>query len=279
MLMPIITMLSDFGLRDPYVAEMKAVVHSICPEVTIIDLSHEIKKFDVRMGAFILASAAPYFPSGTIHVAVVDPGVGTKRRPIIIENPHALYVGPDNGILMLAAQKDGVCRVHNITNRRYMLPEISRTFHGRDVFSCAAAYLARGISPSEFGPEIHNYVFPTFARPVLEGGKLLGEIIYTDDFGNLITNVSTEDLKKVNLNKGASFPIKVGDKTLTLRLCSAYGEVSKQEPLAIVGNSGFLEVAINQGNASETFQIKTGDPVSISSKPLHKTFQSKKSEN
>jgi len=264
--MPIITMLSDFGLRDPYVAEMKAVVLSICPGATIIDLSHEVKKFDIRMGAFILASAAPYFPPGTIHVAVVDPDVGTRRRPLIVETPHALYVGPDNGILMLAAQKDGIYHVYNITNRRYMLPEISRTFHGRDIFSCAAAHLARGASPSEFGPEIHEYVFPTFARPSLEGDKLVGEIIHTDDFGNLITNISTEDLKKVNLKDGASFHIKLGDKTLTLRLCSAYGEVPKQEPLAIIGSSGFLEVAVNQGNASERSQIKTGDPVFLSVK-------------
>jgi len=269
---PIITMLSDFGLRDPYVAEMKAVVLSICPEATIIDLSHEIKKFDVRMGAFILASAAPYFPPGTIHVAVVDPGVGTKRRPLIVETLHALYVGPDNGILMLAVQKDGIGHVHNITNRRYMLPEISRTFHGRDIFSCAAAHLARGVPPSEFGPEIHDYVFPTFARPSLEGDKLLGEIVHTDDFGNLVTNIFTEDLKKVNLKDGDVFHLKLGDKTLRLRLCSAYGEVPKQEPLAIIGSSGFLEVAVNQGSASETFQIGTGDPVSISSKPLRNPF-------
>lgn len=266
--MPIITLLSDFGLRDPYVAEMKAVTLSICPEATLIDLSHEVKKFDVRMGAFILASAAPYFPLGTIHVAVVDPGVGTKRRPLIVETPHALYVGPDNGLLMLAAQKDGIRCLYNITNRRYMLPEISRTFHGRDIFSCAAAHLARGVPPSEFGPEIHEYVVPTFARPSLEGDGLLGEIVHTDDFGNLITNLSTEDLKKVNLKDGDSFHIKLGDKTPTLRLCSAYGEAPKQEPLAIIGSSGFLEVAVNQGSASEAFQIKTGDPVAISSKPL-----------
>ncbi len=276
--MPIITMLSDFGLRDPYVAEMKAVVLSICPRATIIDLSHEVKKFDVRMGAFILASAAPYFPPGTIHVAVVDPEVGTKRRPLIVETSRALYVGPDNGVLMLAAQKDGIRHVRNIVNRRYMLPEVSRTFHGRDIFSCAAAHLARGVPPSEFGPEIHEYVFPTFAKPGLKRNRLLGEIIYIDDFGNLITNISPEDLKKANLNDGASFHIKLGDKTLTLRLCSAYGEVPKQEPLAIIGSSNFLEVAVNQGNASKTFQIKTGDPVSISPKPLRKPFRLKHSE-
>ena len=159
-----------------------------------------------------------------------------------------------------------------------MLPKISRIFHGRDIFSCAAAHLAKGVQPSEFGPEIHEYVFPTFARPSLEGNRLLGEIVHTDDFGNLITNISTEDLKKVKLKDGASFHIKLGDKTLTLRLCSAYGEVPQQEPLAIIGSSGFLEVAVNQGNASEKFQIKTGDPVSISPKPLRKPFRLKHSE-
>jgi len=262
--LPIITLLSDFGLRDPYVAEMKAVILSICPETTIIDISHEISKFDIRTGAFVLASAAPYFPSGTIHVAVVDPGVGTKRRPIIVETDRSFYVGPDNGLLMLSAQKEGIRHAYHITSREYMLPKISRTFHGRDIFSCAAVHLARGISPSKFGPEIHDYVMPEFAKPHFKEDKLFGEIVHIDDFGNVVTNISEKDLEKIGIHEGRFLHVKLGDKTLKIKLCSAYVEVSIQSPLAIIGSSDFLEVAVNQGDASKTFNVKIGDAIRVS---------------
>ncbi len=261
--MPVITLTSDFGLRDPYVAEMKAVILSICPEATIVDVSHEIRKFDVRMGAFVLASATPYFPQGTVHVAVVDPGVGTRRRPIIVETSRSLYVGPDNGLLILSAQNEEISRVYHITNRRYMLPKVSRTFHGRDVFSCAAAHLAREVPPSEFGPEIRDYVTPKFARPTLKEGRILGEVIHVDDFGNLITNITAKALQKAGISEGLSISIRLEGKTLRLRLCSAYGEVSAQQPLAIIGSSDFLEVSVNQGDASEKFNAKAGSPLEV----------------
>jgi len=263
----IITLLSDFGLRDPYVAEMKAVILSICPEATIIDISHEIRKFDIRMGAFVLASAAPYFPSDTIHVAVVDPGVGTKRRPIIIETDRSFYVGPDNGLLMLSAQKEGIRHAYHIASREYVLPKISRTFHGRDIFSCAAAHLARGISPSKFGPEIHDYVMPEFAKPCFKEGKLFGEIVHIDDFGNVVTNISEKELEKIGIHKGRFLHVKLGDKTLKIKFCSAYSEVPIQSPLTIIGSSDFLEVAVNQGDASKTFNVKTGDTIQVSPFP------------
>lgn len=266
--MPIITLLSDFGLKDPYVAEMKAVILSICPEATIVDISHEIRKFDVRMGAFVLASAAPYFPSGTIHVAVVDPGVGTKRRPIIVETRRTFYVGPDNGLLMLSAKKEEIHHVHNITSRRYVLPKVSRTFHGRDIFSCAAANLAKGVSPPKFGPEIHDYVTPRFAKPYLKGDELFGEVLHVDGFGNVVTNISVKDLEKMGLQEGRFLHVKLKNKTLEVKLCSAYGEVPIQSPLAIIGSSDFLEVSVNQGDASKAFQVKTGDPIKVSSSPL-----------
>ena len=262
--MSIITLLSDFGLKDPYVAEMKAVILSICPEATIVDISHEIKKFDVRMGAFVLASAAPYFPSGTIHVAVVDPGVGTKRRPIIVETDRSFYVGPDNGLLILSAKKEEIYHVYNITNRQYMLPKISRTFHGRDIFSCAAAHLAKGVSPLKFGPEIDDYVTPKFAKPYLKGEELFGDVLHIDDFGNLVTNISVKDLEKMDIQEGRFLHVKLKDKTLKLKLCSAYSEVPAQSPLAIIGSSDFLEVSVNQGDASKAFQVKPGDLIKVS---------------
>jgi len=260
----IITLLSDFGLKDPYVSEMKAVILSICPEASIVDISHAIEKFDIRMGAFILASAAPYFPQGTIHVAVVDPGVGTKRRPLIVETKRGFYVGPDNGLLMLSARREGVHHVYNISNPRYMRPEVSRTFHGRDIFAPAAAHLAKGHSPSKFGTEIHDYVLPKFAKPQLRKGRLLGEILYIDGFGNIVTNISVRDLERISASEDSLLHAKFKDEILDLRLCSAYGQVPAERALAIVGSSDFLEISTNQADASQVFGVKTGDSVEIS---------------
>lgn len=261
----ILTLLSDFGLKDPYVAEMKAVILSIHPQVRLVDISHEIEKFNIREGAFVLASAAPYFPSGTIHVAVVDPGVGTKRRPIIVETKHEFYVGPDNGLLMLAAQKEGVDHVYHVNNPQYMLPQVSRTFHGRDIFAPTAAHLARGRPPSEFGPEIQDYVFPEFAKPYTRKGELFGQILHIDDFGNVVSNISANDVEKMGIREGSFVNVKLKGRTLALKLCSAYGEAPAKKPLAIIGSSDFLEVSINQGNASKVFKAKVGDSVRVSS--------------
>jgi S-adenosylmethionine hydrolase len=261
--MPIITLLSDFGLKDPYVAEMRAVILSICPEARIVDISHKIEKFNIRMGAFVLASAAPYFPLGTVHAAVVDPGVGTKRRPLIVKTERCFYVGPDNGLLMLAAQKESIHRVYHVTNPRYMLPRVSRTFHGRDIFAPAAAHLARGRPPYEFGPEIHDYALPEFAKPRVRKGELLGEILHIDDFGNVVTNISAENLEKMGVREGYALHVKLRGKTLALKLCSAYGEVPAKKPLGIIGSSDFLEISVNQGNASKVFKAKIGDSVRV----------------
>jgi len=262
--MRIITLLTDFGLRDPYVAEMKAVILSIFPEVRIVDISHEIQKFNVRMGAFVLASATPYFPPGTIHVAVVDPGVGTSRRPIIVEGERHVYVGPDNGVLMLAAEGDGIRHVYHITNPRYMLSRVSRTFHGRDIFAPAAAYLAMGVPPYMFGPEIQDYVTPRFARVHRSNGTLHGEVLHIDGFGNVVSNISAEDLRGLGVCEGDALQVRLGGKSFTVRLCGAYGEVPRGELLAIIGSHDRLEISVNQGSASERLGVREGDPIQVS---------------
>jgi len=260
----IITLLSDFGLKDPYVAEMKATILSICRGAQIVDISHGIEKFNTRMGAFILASAAPYFPQGTIHLAVVDPGVGTKRRPIIVEARRGFYVGPDNGLLILSARKEGISHVYIISNPEYMHDQVSRTFHGRDIFAPAAAHLATGHSPSDFGAEIHDYILPNFAEPQLRDSRLLGEILFVDNFGNIVTNISVKELKTLGANEGHLLHVKFEAKVLDLKLHSAYGQVPAGRALAIIGSSDFLEVAVNQANASQMLGVKVGDSVSIS---------------
>ena len=262
--MSIISLLSDFGHKDPYVAEMKAVILSINPHARIIDITHEIEKFSIQMGAYVLASAAPYFPPDTVHVAVVDPGVGTKRRPIIVETNYNLYVGPDNGLLLLAAHKEKINNVFSIDNSLYMLSKVSKTFHGRDIFAPAAAHLATGIEPSEFGLLIHDYVFPEFAKPQMKHGKVVGEVLHIDSFGNIISNISAEDLERVGFHKGDSLIVTLGSKILNVLCCSVYGDVPVGAPLALITSSNFFELAVNQGNASAIFKAKVGDTFCVS---------------
>lgn len=261
---PVISLLSDFGLKDPYVAEIKAVILSICADVQIVDISHEVAKFDVRMGAFVLASAAPYFPRGTVHVAVVDPGVGTKRRSIVVKTKHSLFVGPDNGLLMLAAEREGIQHVYAISNVNLVLRKVSKTFHGRDVFASVAAYFVKGHSPSEVGLEISDYVVPKFVKPVVKAGTLIGEVLHVDDFGNIITNISENDLSRIGVKEGDFLLVKLDKKPLRLKYCAAYGEISVNTLLAVIGGYGFLEIAVNQGNASKRLNAKLKMHVRIS---------------
>jgi hypothetical protein len=262
----IISLLTDFGLKDVYVAEMKAIILQICPEAKIIDISHNIEKFNVRMGAFMLACAAPYFPEGSIHIGVVDPGVGTERRAIIVETQRSWFVGPDNGLLMLAAEKEGIKHVYEIRNKAYMRFQVSHTFHGRDIFAPAAAYLARGIAVSEFGPEIIHYTTPEYAKAKLEENQVKGEILHIDDFGNIITNISISELEKLGVSEGDVISLIIGKDKFQVKLCSAYNEVSKGEALAIIGSHGFLEFSVNLGNAARQFKAEVGKCLKISRK-------------
>jgi len=257
-----ITLTTDFGLKDPYVAEMKAVILGICPNAVIIDITHEIARFNVRMGAYVLASAVPYFPESSIHVAVVDPGVGTRRRPIVIQTRRGFFVGPDNGLLVLAAEKQDIMRIHELTNPRFMLPKVSHTFHGRDIFAPAAAHLMSGVKPEEFGPEIRKAVQPEFAKVTQRNGVLVGEVLHVDSFGNVITNISEKEVAQNRVKDAVS--VELPSCKLKLKLCEAYGETEPREPLVLIGSHGFLEIAINQGNAAKRFKTKAGDRVAIS---------------
>jgi len=259
----VITLLSDFGLKDPYVAEMKAVILSICPQARLVDISHDIAKFNVRMGAYVLASAAPYFPKGTIHVAVVDPGVGTTRRALLVEMKQMFFAGPDNGLLMLAAEKMGIRHVYEITNRRFMLSHVFHTFHGRDIFAPAAAHLANSAKPSDFGSEIKDYVVPSFAKPRLTKKALVGEVLHIDDFGNIVTNISRAELGKTRIREGAMVHFRLRDKAIKLRFCRTYGEVPIGESLTLIGSHDFLEISTNQRNASKKVGARMGDPVAV----------------
>ncbi|RLI39129.1 hypothetical protein DRO60_02075 [Candidatus Bathyarchaeota archaeon] len=260
---PVITLTTDFGTRDPYVASMKGVLLSLCPGAVIIDIAHDIPKFDVRAGALVLAQASPWFPEGTVHVGVVDPGVGTERRAIVVETRRFFFVGPDNGLLMLAAKRDGIKAVYAVENEEFFLPRVSRTFHGRDVFAPVAARLASGMKASEVGPEVSDYMVPSFAEPRVEGDVASGEVMYVDGFGNVITNIPEEFLEALGVSDGSKLAVKVGGRELELRLCSAYGEVAPGELLAIVDSWGMLELAVNLGSAASVLHVKPGDEVKV----------------
>ena len=257
----IITLTTDFGLKDTYVAEMKAVILGICATATIVDITHEIEKFNIRMGAYILASASRYFPKGTIHLVVVDPRVGTKRRPLLIQTKHSFFVGPDNGVLVLAANSQVIEHIYEITNRKLMLPKMSNTFHGRDIFAPAAAHLANGTPPTEFGQEIHEIVTPEFAKIIGRKDMRGGEVLHVDGFGNIITNFGEKEVELMKIKTMVN--VKLKNVRLKLKFCKAYAEVESQKPLALVGSHNFLEISVNQGNAAEVFKIKSGDKVTL----------------
>ncbi len=257
----IATLTTDFGLKDPYVAEMKAAILSICPTAVIVDITHEISKFNTRMGAYMLASAAPYFPKGSVHVAVVDPGVGTQRRPILIETKQGFFIGPDNGILVLAAEEQGILCIHELVNPKFMLPEVSNTFHGRDIFAPAAAHLLNGIKPEEFGPKIREATKPDFSKTTQKNGVLVGMVLHVDGFGNIITNISEKEVAQAHL-KGA-VRVELPRYKVKLKLCKAYGEAEPKQPIALIGSHGFLEISVNQGSASTKFKVKPEDKIKL----------------
>ena len=260
---PIITLTTDFGVKDPYVAEMKATILNISPNATIVDITHQIEKFNVRMGAYVLASASPYFPKGTIHVAVVDPSVGTRREPILIQTKHYYFVGPDNGVLALVARKEQIKHVYKIINRKLMLAKVSNTFHGRDIFAPTAAHLANKTPPAKFGPEIDNIVIPRFAKIVRRKNMFIGEVIHVDDFGNIITNFGEKELELMEINH--TINVRLENAMLELKLCRTYSEVQLHKPLALIGSHNLLEISINQGNAAKTFKVESGSKVTLHS--------------
>ncbi len=253
-----ITLTTDFGLKDPYVAEMKGVILTINPDAVIVDVTHGVDKFNIRMGAFMLASAAPYFPKGTVHVAVVDPGVGTDRRAILVQTKRGFFVGPDNGVLMLAAPSQGIEHVYELTNPKLRLFQVSSTFHGRDIFAPAAAHLTKNVEPSEFGAEITDAVTPRFAKVESKNGCLIGEVLHIDDFGNIITNIPQKEVTQAK-----TIEAKLSNTKLLLPYCATYGETKPQQPLALIGSHGFLEIALNQANAAEKFKAHIGDKIKV----------------
>ena len=261
--MPIITLLTDYGLRDSYVAEVKGAILKIAPEATIIDISHDIGNYDVEEGAFHLARSVPYFPEGTVHVGVVDPGVGGGRRPIIIEAHGAFFVGPDNGLLAPAAERLGVERIFEISNTRLLPQRVSEVFDGRDVFGPSGALLAKGVDPSELGPETSDYVrLPTY-EPKIDGRQVDARVIHIDGFGNLVTNVTYEVLDEIGARDGCTFSVNVHGEEFRIPYVLRFSAVPEGALLMLVAGGGYLELSVNTGNAHERLGVERGDKVNL----------------
>ena len=261
--MVLIGLLSDFGLKDAYVAQMKAVILSLSPSAAIVDISHEIARHNVHEGMFVLASAAPYFPSGTIFLAVVDPEVGGSRRPLLLETGKSKFVGPDNGILALAAEKEGVVRAYHLTESMYFAGEISPTFHGRDIFAHVIGHLANGISPILMGQPVSDYVRLKISEARLEGGAIRGKAAHIDCFGNVVTSIHPELLERGGFKFGERLKIRINGKMRDILLCRTYSDVASGELLATVGGHGLLELAVNQGDAAKLTGVQVGTPIII----------------
>jgi len=257
-----ITLTSDFGLKDPYVAEMKGVILTINPNATLIDITHEIDKFDLRAAAFTLASATPYFPPNTVHLAIVDPGVGTERRAIIVETTKGFFIGPDNGILIPAAQNQEIKSIRQITNPKFSLSKASATFHGRDIFAPAAAYLDKGVHPVEFGPKVNDPVTPDFAKAKLRREYFHGEVLHIDGFGDIVTNIPG---RVTHFDEDKPVQVEFEGESIKIKFVHAYAESKGSEPVFLLGSHGFLEIAINKGNAAERLHLRTGDKIKVKS--------------
>jgi S-adenosylmethionine hydrolase len=256
----IITLTTDFGLRDPHVAAMKGVMLGISPQAALVDVSHEIPPASIREAVQIIDFIVPCFPKGTVHVAVVDPGVGGDRRAVLVVAGGHFFVGPDNGIFWRQIEGDKECSVIHLTNERLFRTPVSRTFHGRDIFAPVAAHLVAGTDPMEMGERIHDPVELAIKKPFIEKERIIGEITRVDRFGNLITNV-TEEILTGFLQGNASL-IQVGNLKIQ-GMQSCYEDVPEGAPLALLGSGGCLEISVNRGRAVELLGGRRDTPVGI----------------
>jgi S-adenosylmethionine hydrolase len=256
---PILTLTTDFGLSDHYAGTMKGVILGICPQARIVDISHEVTPFEIYEGAYVIAQAYRYFPPETVHVVVVDPGVGTARRPILMEAAGQYFVAPDNGVLaMIFSQEQH--RMRLISNHHLFRQPVSRTFHGRDIFAPVAAHLAAGVPPPHIGEVITDYLQPASMKPQRSGKRTWhGRILKIDRFGNIVTNFHIDEFP--NLLR-ADFTLAVGPRETSI-LVRTYSEASPGELFAIVGSSGYVELSVAQGSAAKATGCGTGGPAEL----------------
>ncbi|MGB8061927.1 MAG: SAM-dependent chlorinase/fluorinase [Candidatus Sulfotelmatobacter sp.] len=259
---PIVTLTTDFGTNDHFVGAVKGVILDIVPEAAIVDISHAVQAFDVLDGALAISQAYSYFPTGTIHMVVVDPGVGTARRPIIASSDGYHFVAPDNGVLSMVYAREERIHVRHITSDHYFRQPVSNTFHARDVFAPVAGYLAKMVDSHKFGDEIEDFVRFAAPKPKPAGDdKIRAVVLKVDRFGNLITNVTPEDAPAL-FAPNAAFKIVVGSKEIS-DIRAAYAEGAPGEVFAVLGSMGYLEIVANRAAAAQLTGAAKGSEVSI----------------
>lgn len=260
----IITLTTDFGISDHFVGTIKGVILEINPDAEIIDISHSVQAFDVLDGALAIAQAYSYFPAGTVHLVVVDPGVGTARRPIILSTERHHFVAPDNGVLSLIYGREERVHVRHVSAQHYFLQPISNTFHGRDIFAPVSAYLSKGVDSEKFGDEITDYVKFNAPKPKpVDQQTLKGVVLKADRFGNLITNITPQDAPMLFGDNPAPFKIVIGKHEIT-EIKTSYAEGEPGEVFAILNSMGYLEIAANRAPAAQIVGTAKGTEVSIS---------------
>lgn len=258
-----ITLTTDFGLRDWFVGTMKGVILNIHPEATVVDIAHEVEPGKIRSGSFALASAYGFFPKGTVHVGVVDPGVGTEREAVVIETERYCFVGPDNGLFSYALRNETIVRIHRLENPQFFVHPVSRTFHGRDIFAPVAAHLVRGVPVHRFGPpqDERDLVRLEWTEPESMERGWKGAVMYIDHFGNVITNLPSH-LAKPPLE---TWQVETGNHSVC-GIYSNYQLIPRGKPGAVPGSAGFLEIAVHQGNAAAEYHLGPGETVYLEKK-------------
>jgi len=256
----VIALFTDFGTRDAYVAQLKGAILSIHPTAQLIDLTHEVGAFDVGAAASLLDASARYFPARTIFVAVVDPGVGTARRPVLlVTQAEKYYVGPDNGLFTRVIEREGFQAAYMLTQSAYFLPRVSSTFHGRDLFGPVAAHLARGVEPVQFGPQLAELVRLPYAQPQLIGETIVGEVVHLDHYGNIATNIPSEML--ADLVPGQWLTLTLAERTHVLPFVETYGAGSQEQLVCLINSNNACEIALPRGNAAVCLAVHVGDRV------------------
>lgn len=265
---PTIVFMTDFGVVDDSVAICKGVMYSIEPHLRIVDLTHQVTPFSILDGARFLYGATAYYPAGTVFVVVVDPGVGTSRRAIVVKSRRGQYfVLPDNGLMTLVQDRDGLEAAREITNRSWMIADaVSSTFHGRDIFSPAGAHIAHGEDWTQVGPELNlaQLVRLKLTAPKLDDRGLQGDVIATDGpFGNLVTNIRGEDFLKLGYGRGQNVHVTIDKTELNIPFVRTFADVPLKKPLLYIDSRGRLGLAVNQGSFAATFNIKPPMPIKI----------------
>jgi S-adenosylmethionine hydrolase len=271
---PTIVFMSDFGVVDDSVAICKGVMYSIVPELRIVDLTHEVNAFSIADGARFLFGATPYYPAGTVFVVVIDPGVGSTRKAIVVKSKrNQFFVLPDNGLMTMVQDRDGLEAAREITNPAWMIGEaLSSTFHGRDIFSPAGAHVAHGEDWTQVGPEldISKLVRLQLSPATMDSNGLRGEVIATDGpYGNLVTNISSDEFFRLGYARGQTLPVTIGDKKMDLPFVRTFSDVPLNSPLLYIDSRGRMALAINQGNFATTYKINPPQAISIPRRGQH----------